>query len=67
MFPSPRFKAGDSRLSCADTFCNFSLCNTRCCTGLEKFVEELKLFVQSIIFIFYICSLKCAGFKFFVS
>ncbi len=54
-------------MSCADTFSNFSLRNTRGGTGLEKFVEVLKLFVQSIIFIFYICALKCAGFKFFVS
>lgn len=67
MFTSPGFKAGDGRLSCADTLRHFSLCDTCGSTSLEKFVEKSEFFVQSIIFSFYVCPFKGAGFKLFVS
>jgi len=54
-------------LGCADSLGDFSLCYASGCTRFEKFVKELKLFVQLIVFSFYIRTLKCANFKFFVS
>lgn len=54
-------------MGCADSLCDFSLCYASVCTCLKKFVEKLKLFIQSIVFGFYLCAFKCANFKFFVS
>lgn len=67
MLPFTRFEAGYSRLGCTNTLCNFSLCDTCGGASFEKLVKKLKLFVQSIVFGFYVCALKSACFKFFVS
>ena len=54
-------------MCCADSLCYFSLCDTCGSTSFEKFVKESELFIQLIIFCFYICPFKGTGFKFFVS
>lgn len=67
MFSASRLKSSDRRLGRADAFCNFSLGDTCGGTSLEKFVEELEFFVQSIVFRLHVCAFKGASFNLFMS